>query len=143
MQKRSSHPLYRVWHDMCSRCENPKRDYYQRYGGRGIIVCQEWRRNPGEFITWALNNGWRPGLWIDRIDNDGHYTPRNVRFITPRQNTLNRALKSQYGPGVTKARKKYVARAKVNGKLKRIGLFTTIEAARAAYQQFIESLKED
>ena len=71
------------------RCENPKREKYKIYGGRGISVCEEWR-NPVAFMDWAYSNGYAPGLQLDRIDNDGNYCPENCRFVTPSQNSCNR-----------------------------------------------------
>ncbi len=84
------HPLYRVWGGMIGRCENPKAGGYERYGGRGIKVCGEWRNSSLGFITWALANGWKKGLHIDRIDNDGNYSPENCRFVTAAVNSRNK-----------------------------------------------------
>lgn len=76
--------LYRVWNGMRSRC---RRNGPLRYGGRGIIVCDEWL----DFITfakWARENGYATNLEIDRIDNDGNYEPDNCHWITRRENIL-------------------------------------------------------
>jgi hypothetical protein len=83
--------LYSVWSTMKMRCYNPKRDRYKNYGGRGIIVCDEWLHNPKAFIQWALNNGYKQDLQIDRIDNDGNYEPSNCRFVTQTVNMRNRS----------------------------------------------------
>jgi hypothetical protein len=74
---------------MIYRCENPKEKEYHNYGGRGISVCDEWRGNVEKFIEWALQNGYREGLQIDRMNNDGNYEPTNCRFVTPMQNCQN------------------------------------------------------
>lgn len=85
------HPLYAVLMSMIARCERPSAGRtYRDYGGRGISICPEWRNNKAAFITWALANGWEPGLQIDRINNDGNYEPSNCRFVTPSQNSNNR-----------------------------------------------------
>jgi hypothetical protein len=86
--------LKTVYRSMIHRCHGHSVPEYQwsRYGGRGISVCNEWRQDRGAFITWALENGYRPGLQIDRIDNDKNYEPANCRFVTPKQNAANRAL---------------------------------------------------
>ena len=81
--------IYGLWLTMKSRCENPNREKYKDYGARGITVCEEWQ-NAGNFVKWALSNGYKQGLQIDRIDNNKGYSPDNCRFVTPKENTLNR-----------------------------------------------------
>ena len=82
--------LYRRYYHMKDRCGNPNDKRYHRYGGRGIKVCDEWLQDYNKFESWALENGYKPGLAIDRIDNDGDYSPENCRFITPAENNQNR-----------------------------------------------------
>lgn len=60
--------LYKVYRGMINRCYNPKHDYYKDYHDRGIGVCNEWKNNPKTFFDWALTNGYKEGLTIDRID---------------------------------------------------------------------------
>ena len=86
---KSQHPLYVVRYEMIARCHNPNNKSYRYYGGRGITVCEEWRGDPRAFIDWALSCGWELGLHVDRIDNDGGYSPENCRFITRTQNMRN------------------------------------------------------
>lgn len=83
-------PLYQVWNGMIQRCENQNRESYPGYGGRGIAICNEWRRDFWAFQNWAVAHGWRKDLAIDRIDNDGNYEPHNCRFVTGRVNSRNR-----------------------------------------------------
>ena len=75
------HPLHRKWRGIKDRILNPNCKGYKNYGGRGISICDKWKNDPKKFIEWCLENGWRKGLHIDRIDNDGDYGPNNCRFV--------------------------------------------------------------
>jgi hypothetical protein len=87
----AEHPLYRVLKSAEARCDYPAAKDYKWYGARGITVCDEWRADPSAFVAWALANGWRRGLELDRRDNDGPYSPDNCRFITHQENCRNRS----------------------------------------------------
>lgn len=82
--------LYRIWTAMIRRCSNPKCDAYSRYGGRGIVITDQWR-DFGAFRTWASAHGYGETLTIDRINNDGNYEPGNCRWVSHRQQCLNRS----------------------------------------------------
>ena len=81
--------LYRIWAGMKARCAYPKNISYPRYGGRGITVCDEWLHNFQAFYDWAMANGYRDDLSIDRIDADGNYCPENCRWATPKEQNRN------------------------------------------------------
>ena len=84
----SSHQLYGVWSTMKARCTNPKNKKYPRYGGRGIAVCKEWQTFE-PFYEWAMANGYRKNLTLDRADNDGDYCPQNCRWTTLQKQANN------------------------------------------------------
>ena len=82
--------LYTAINDAIKRCTNPNCKSYKHYGARGIKVCSEWMNDKRAFIVWALANGWKKGLDLDREDNDGDYTPTNCRFVERHVNLNNR-----------------------------------------------------
>ena len=75
--------LYGVWKGMKSRCYNEGHTSYKYYGGKGIKVCEQWEHDFMAFRTWSLNNGYKEGLSIDRIDSNKDYGPDNCRWVTP------------------------------------------------------------
>lgn len=85
------HPLRIIYAGMKQRCYYKKDTHYQRYGGRGISICNEWKNDFKKFYDWAIGAGWKPGLTIDRIDNDGNYEPSNCRWIPLDEQYKNRS----------------------------------------------------
>ena len=82
--------IYSIWQNIKSRCYNEKVDCFKHYGGRGIIMCDEWKNDYIKFRDWAYKNGYRLELQIDRINNDGNYEPSNCRWVTAKENNNNR-----------------------------------------------------
>lgn len=82
--------LYKTWLGMRARCNNPNNPKYDLYGGRGIMVCEEWLHDFVPFHDWAMANGYRDDLTIDRIDCDGNYEPSNCRWATITEQNRNR-----------------------------------------------------
>lgn len=82
--------LYKIWDGMKCRCYSKSHMHYDKYGGRGIKICQEWRENPASFCEWAMANGYKDDLTIDRINHDGDYEPNNCRWITNAKQQTNK-----------------------------------------------------
>lgn len=82
--------LYRVWTAMKERCYREGYIDQHRYKNRGIKICKSWLNSFVAFKNWALKNGWKPRLQIDRINNNGNYKPSNCRFVTNVINVNNR-----------------------------------------------------
>ena len=87
--------LHTIWSDMKQRCGNPKDHFYYIYGGRGISVCDEWKNDFQAFYDWAIHNGYRDDLTIDRKNNDQGYCPDNCRWATWKEQANNKRRKSK------------------------------------------------
>lgn len=82
--------IFRTWGNMLDRCGNPRSNEYYLYGERGICVCEEWKSDFLNFYNWAISNGYKEGLSIDRIDVNGNYCPENCRWVTIKDQIRNR-----------------------------------------------------
>lgn len=79
--------LFIIYCGMRSRCYNMKSNNFHLWGGKGVSICEEWINNYEAFRDWALANGYKEGLSIDRKESDKNYEPSNCRWITQRENS--------------------------------------------------------
>lgn len=102
--------LYAIWRGMSARCYNPNNKSYKNYGGRGIKMCDEWRKS---FTKFRSDMGERPTpeYTLERIDNDGDYTPENCKWATWTEQSNNRRVTVRYKG---KLRKEWASLLKVN-----------------------------
>lgn len=131
--------LYRIWQAMKERCYNPNRWNYDKYGGKGIVVCDEWRNDFMNFYNWAMANGYNDNLSIDRIDNNGNYEPSNCRWTDCCMQGYNRGVQSNSTTGYEGISKlkdgRYRAYIKKNNKQISLGVHETLEAAIQARRE--------
>lgn len=83
--------LCQVYYSIRKRCYNKKCKEYKYYGARGIVICTEWLNCFQAFYSWAMDNGYKEGLTIDRINVDGNYEPGNCRWVG--RTTQNRNMR--------------------------------------------------
>ena len=88
--KLSNTNLWHVYYGILHRCYNTKDTHYANYGGKGVVICEEWKESFDNFVEWAFSSGYEQGLQIDRIDNDGNYEPSNCRWVSLKENCRNR-----------------------------------------------------
>lgn len=140
MRRSHGNRLYNIWAGMKYRCLTPTCPEYSHYGGRGISICSEWLNENGyeNFAEWALTHGYEKSLEIDRIDNDGNYSPENCRWVPHNVNSQNRGRPSlQKGITLRKTKHGVVYRASISVHNRHIhlGTYNTYEEAVEARKQ--------
>jgi len=139
----TNHRLYNTWCHMISRVENQKNKDYKDYGGRGIAICEKWRKDFMAFYDWAISNGYSKDLTIDRINVNGNYEPLNCRFTTPLIQARNTQIlrddnTSGYrGVYFNKNAKKWKAQISVNKKRISLGTYLTAMEAAKIYDNYV------
>jgi len=128
--------LQGIFENIVQRCTNKNSARYYRYGGRGIRISNEWP-SVKEFGEWALLNGYKDCLQIDRIDNNGDYSPENCRWVNRNVNQHNKSAYNKHSKykGVRKYKGKWNARITVNYKQISLGTYDKEEDAAIAYNK--------
>ena len=134
--------LYRIWGNLKNRILNPKDRQYNDYGGRGITICDEWKNDFMSFYKWAVSNGYSDELSIDRIDNDGGYSPENCRWTTSIIQSRNQRMQKNNTSGFKgvsyyKRDGDYQTYITIKYKTIRLGNFQTAVEGAIAYNNYI------
>lgn len=143
--KAVDHPLYRTWVNMMRRCYREQEPSYMNYGGRGIIVCEEW----WHFANFVRDMGPKSSRsdTLDRIDNDKGYSKDNCRWTTRTEQCLNRRIFKTNRTGCSGVlplkNGTFLARYDFEGVRYQIGRFVTLEAAVEARVKFVELFNTD
>ncbi len=130
--------IYRIWEHMRIRCSSHK-----NYAGRGISVCESWNADCLPFIKWAMDNGYTDDLSIDRIDNDGNYTPDNCRWVAQNiQSRNSRKIRSTNTSGYrgvfyNSQKSKWQAKITVDYKVTHLGFYDEAHDAATAYDEYV------
>ena len=101
---KDTHPAYKAYCAMMTRCYDKNNEGYQWYGAKGVTVCDGWKDNPKAFVEWAISNGWKPGLHIDKdiiCEEKGIYphiySPETCQWVSPKINVSAATNRNNYG----------------------------------------------
>lgn len=135
----SQSKIHKTWRGLFQRCENPTASHYERYGGRGIGICEEWKGENGfvNFYEWSMKNGYSDNLELDRINNNKGYSPDNCRWISHIENCHNRNARKDSTTGyagiqervMRTGRIKYRVSITANGRRINLGHYETLMEA--------------
>lgn len=139
--------LYSIWNNLKRRCYTKSSSHYSTYGGRGIIVCKEWKDNFKNFYEWSIINGYKDDLTLDRINVNGFYSPENCRWTDFHEQAVNQRVRKDNKTGYTGVylkNLKFASEITVYGKKIYLGCFNTVKEAVGMRNKYIKEngLKE-
>lgn len=150
---KTGHRLFNIWQGMKERCYNTNSKDYNRYGGRGIEICQEWLDDFMNFYNWAMENGYDYSLSIDRTNVNRNYEPNNCKWATPEEqanNTRNNNLIEVNGEVKSVSQwarisgvSRYVIKKRYAEGVRGSDLFFPVEEIKAQYQSGVPYIKWD
>lgn len=142
---------YSAWNCIVQRCTNPNQKYYHNYGGKGITICDEWKKSFIKFYKYASRlpnysdyrktKNHSEKISIDRIDNTKGYEPGNIRWIKFKNQVYNRGINKNNSTGYTGIsmyKDRFHAKVTMNRKQHHLGYFEKIEDAVIARNNFIK-----
>jgi hypothetical protein len=139
--------IYDMWKDMVDRCYKKTHSGYERFGAKGVTVCEEWKNDYNSFLTWALQNGYSDDLYFSRIDKSKPYEPQNCRFVDNFVRQENKGLFRNNKTGHTGVSKmkngKFRAYISRRHKRKYLGCFDTLQEAVEARLKAEEEYKKN
>jgi len=101
---KDTHPAYKAYRGMMSRCYDKNCPNYKWYGAVGVTVCDDWKGNPEAFVKWAINSGWRKGLHLDKdiLCKENNitppiYSPQTCQWVKPQVNVAFATNRDNYG----------------------------------------------
>jgi hypothetical protein len=138
--------IYKAWKDMIDRCYDSKRANYERFGGKGIQVCGDWKEDFLAFLEWSKKNGYASDLYFSRIDKTKDYTPENCRWTDKYLQIETRGMLKSNTSGTTgvsysEKRGSYRAYITRKGVRKYLGSFATLKNAIEAREKAEELYK--
>ncbi|RAU96847.1 hypothetical protein [Paenibacillus sp. YN15] len=139
--------IYSIWHNLVGRCYKSERKNYERFGGKGVYVCDEWKDDFIPFLNWSLENGYSEELTLMRVDIKKPYEPDNCKWSDDCSKAQNKGILRNNKTGKTGVGKRkdgtFIAYIQRNYKNRRLGVFNTLEEAITARERAEEEFKRN
>lgn len=134
---KSNTRLYKIWSGIKTRCLNANSSSYKQYGAKGISICDEWKNEYISFSLWALSNGYKDDLQIDRENGLGNYEPSNCRWVDGYVQAQNKINKNTRGVSLNVSKNRWESYITYNGNYKFLGTYDNKIDALISYDLFV------